>query len=134
MNNLLSKTDRKNQIINYDSFGNLTASTCTITNPFQYTGREFDSEIGLYYYRARHYDPKSGRLISEDPLQFGGGTNFYAYTEDNPTNLIDPTGLKVQKCDLHPCDENYPKNKTYLDFIRAHRADAAVIAAQLNVS
>ena len=37
----------------YDSFGNLTASTGTITNPFQYTGREFDSETGLYYYRAQ---------------------------------------------------------------------------------
>ena len=31
--------------------------TGTITNPFQYTGREFDSETGLYYYRARYYDP-----------------------------------------------------------------------------
>ena len=37
----------------YDSFGNLTASTGTVANPFQYTGREMDSESGLYYYRAR---------------------------------------------------------------------------------
>jgi len=37
----------------YDSFGNLTASTVAATNPFQYTGREFDQETNIYYYRAR---------------------------------------------------------------------------------
>jgi YD repeat-containing protein len=41
----------------YDSFGNLTASTVSLTNSFRYTGREFDTETSLYYYRARYYDP-----------------------------------------------------------------------------
>jgi RHS repeat-associated protein len=77
----------------YDSFGKLTASSGSITNPFQYTGREFDSETGLYYYRARHYDPTSGRFLSEDPLGFGGEMNFYRYVENNPVLLIDPFGL-----------------------------------------
>jgi RHS repeat-associated protein len=77
----------------YDSFGNLTASTGTITNPFQYTGREFDSETGLYYYRARYYDPMSGRFLSEDPLRFVDvGSNLYAYVGNSPTNLVDPSG------------------------------------------
>ncbi len=52
----------------YDSFGKLTASTGSLVNPFQYTARESDSETGLYYYRARYYDPRSGRFLSEDPL------------------------------------------------------------------
>ena len=43
----------------YDSFGNVTASTGTVSNPFQFTAREFDSETGFYYYRARYYDPNS---------------------------------------------------------------------------
>ena len=81
----------------YDSFGKLTASTGTVTNPFQYTGREFDSETGLYYYRARYYDPASGRFLSEDPLKFGAGVDFYAYTSNNPVNLVDPSGL-LQVC------------------------------------
>ena len=51
----------------YDSFGKLTASTGSLVNPFQYTARESDTETGLYYYRARYYDPSSGRFISEDP-------------------------------------------------------------------
>jgi RHS repeat-associated protein len=78
----------------YDAFGNLTVSTGTLTNPFQYTGRDYDPETGLRYYRARYYDPAIGRFISEDPLQFGGGdVNFYAYVGNSPTNEIDPLGL-----------------------------------------
>jgi YD repeat-containing protein len=48
------------QTYTYDSFGNLTASQGTLTNPFRYTGREFDSETGLYYYRARYYGQSVG--------------------------------------------------------------------------
>jgi uncharacterized protein RhaS with RHS repeats len=48
----------------YDSFGNMTASTGSTTNPLRYPAREFDSETNLYYYRARYYDPATGRFIS----------------------------------------------------------------------
>jgi RHS repeat-associated protein len=79
----------------YDSFGNLVASSGSITNSFRYTGREFDTETGLYYYRARYYDSASGRFLDEDPLGFGGGdVNFYGYVGQHPTMLIDPLGLK----------------------------------------
>jgi RHS repeat-associated protein len=78
----------------YDSYGNVTASTGTLTNPFQYTGREFDSETGLYYNRARYYDRNSGRFISEDPIGFSGsGPNLYGYVANNPIDLTDPSGL-----------------------------------------
>jgi RHS repeat-associated protein len=77
----------------YDSFGKLTASTGSLVNPFQYTARESDIETGLYYYRARYYDPSAGRFLSEDPLQFGGGqANLYAYVGNDPSNWIDPGG------------------------------------------
>jgi RHS repeat-associated protein len=58
----------------YDSYGNLTASTGTLVNSFRYTSRESDPETGLYYYRARYYDPNAGRFLSEDPLGSGGGS------------------------------------------------------------
>lgn len=81
----------------YDSFGKLTASTGTVTNPFQYTGREFDAETGLYYYRARYYDPQAGRFIREDPLKgISRGVNFHAYVLNNPTKLTDPSGLSAE--------------------------------------
>jgi RHS repeat-associated protein len=76
----------------YDSFGNLTASSGTLTNAFRYTGREFDSETGLYFYRARYLDSSTGRFISEDPVRFEGGTDFYAYVDNSPINEFDPFG------------------------------------------
>ena len=82
------------QTYTYDNYGNVTASTGTLVNPFQYTGREFDPETGLNYNRARYYNPATGRFISEDPLGFGGGNpNVYAYVGNNPTNYLDPIGL-----------------------------------------
>jgi RHS repeat-associated protein len=77
----------------YDSFGKLTASTGTLPNPFQFTGREFDSETGIYYYRARYYDQTAGRFVSEDPIRFKGGINFYVYAKNNPILFTDPLGL-----------------------------------------
>ncbi len=55
---------------------------------------------GTAYYRARYYDPNIGRFISEDPIGFkGSGTNFYAYTKNNPINFGDPLGLCTkQQC------------------------------------
>ena len=78
----------------YDSFGKLSASTGTLANPFQYTGREFDPETGVYYYRARYLDNNVGRFISEDPIQFRGGVNFYSYVLNSPINRTDPSGLQ----------------------------------------
>jgi len=51
------------QTYTYDSFGNLTASSGAVTNNLRYTGREFDSETGLYFYRARYYVPNPGRFL-----------------------------------------------------------------------
>ena len=64
-----------------------------MTNFFQYTGRDFDTETGLYYYRARYYDSSSGRFLSEDPIHFGAGPNSFRFVNNNPVLLIDPMGL-----------------------------------------
>ncbi len=77
----------------YDSFGNLTATTGTLSNPFRYTAREFDNETGLYFFRARYFDPQVGKFISEDPIGFSGDINVYRYSFNSPVNLDDPSGL-----------------------------------------
>jgi RHS repeat-associated protein len=78
----------------YDSFGKQTVSAGSLVNPFQYTGREFDAETGLYYYRARYYDSTTGRFLSEDPIGFtGGDVNTYRYVQNSPVNFTDPVGL-----------------------------------------
>jgi RHS repeat-associated protein len=85
------------QTYTFDSFGKQTASSGSLTNPFQYTARESDPETGLYYYRARYYDQASGRFLSEDPIGPLGGTNFYGYVGNDPIDWADLFGL--QKCD-----------------------------------
>jgi hypothetical protein len=50
---------------------------------------------GTSYYRARYYDPSTGRFISEDPIRFGGGGDFYRYVYNSPVGLSDPMGLSA---------------------------------------
>jgi RHS repeat-associated protein len=77
----------------YEPYGETRANGSNY--PFQYTGRVPVSG-GLYYYRARFYSPAIGRFISEDPLELAADLQSeYVYAKNNPINLLDPTGLKV---------------------------------------
>jgi RHS repeat-associated protein len=63
---------------------------------FEYTHKPYDSTTGLYYYGARFYDPTIARYITEDTtkgsLENPVTLNRYAYANDNPLAVIDPTG------------------------------------------
>ena len=76
----------------YEPFGTTTVAGAPSANSFQYTGRENDG-TGLYYYRARYYSPRLQRFLSEDPIGFEEGMNFYVHTYNNPVNFVDPNGL-----------------------------------------
>ncbi len=60
-----------------------------------FIGREvkLQHNCGSSDYRARYYDDDAGRFISEDPITFSGGINFYRYAKNNPGNWVDPFGL-----------------------------------------
>jgi RHS repeat-associated protein len=91
---LSNSTGSLAQTYTFDSFGNQTASSGSLTNPFQYTAREIDPETGLYYYRARYYDPQAGRFLASDPALFSGGdANLYRYVWNKSLALRDPRGL-----------------------------------------
>jgi RHS repeat-associated protein len=79
----------------YTPFGQQTATLGSQeTNPFQYTGREWDGTTGLQFSRARYYNPTLGRFVSEDPLDVGGGAaNLYEYSGDQPCIATDPLGF-----------------------------------------
>ncbi|MBL8823222.1 MAG: tandem-95 repeat protein [Planctomycetia bacterium] len=81
--------------ITYDSFGNVLSQTNpSASDRFLFTGREYNADTGLYYYRARFYNPQLGRFISQDPIKFkGGDANLYRYVGNNPLSFTDPTGL-----------------------------------------
>jgi RHS repeat-associated protein len=59
-----------------------------------FTGREFDKETGLYYYRARYYKPEIGRFLQVDTVGYQAGMNLYRYCSNNPWNSVDPLGKK----------------------------------------
>jgi RHS repeat-associated protein len=79
-------------ILTYDEYGTPASS-----NPgfFQYTGQMWLPEIGIYNYKARMYSPTLGRFLQTDPIGYGDGPNWYAYTHNDPVNGTDPLGLQV---------------------------------------
>ncbi len=85
----------------YDAYGNILDSPGTVEQSYTYTGREFDSETGLYYYRARYYDAATGRFLQKDMVGIKRGSNLYSYLRDNPSNGTDSTGLDAS---LRPYD------------------------------
>jgi len=66
------------------------------SNSTQYTGRDYDAETGLRYYRARYYDPAVGRFLTEDKVRSSLTKNLYRYVINNPVMLADPFGLTEQ--------------------------------------
>ena len=101
-----------NTYFGYNTLGGVPSPSETVANPFRYTARDYDSETGLHYYRARYYDSLFGRFLSEDPLHFNGGSfNFYPYVANNPPNYSDPDGLRIIVVGDQDC---YWKAKFYL--------------------
>ena len=77
----------------YEPFGFVSQTGAASTSSYKYTGRE-DDGTGLYYYRARYYQPRLQRFIAEDPIGFSSGdVNLYGYVSNNPIDSIDPLGL-----------------------------------------
>lgn len=96
-NTVRDLADSNGTILNhrtFDSFGSITSETNpNVDHIFAYTGREFDQETGLSYYRARYYDNKAARFVSEDPIGFEGqDANLYRYLGNSPANFVDPSG------------------------------------------
>ncbi|WP_375552746.1 RHS repeat-associated core domain-containing protein [Rhodophyticola porphyridii] len=78
----------------YDSFGQRTLVQGTEEVRYGFTSREHDARTGLIHYRARAYDPLTGRFLQRDPIGFASGDlNLYAYVENDPYNWTDPSGL-----------------------------------------
>ncbi|MFI7501793.1 RHS repeat-associated core domain-containing protein [Streptomyces sp. NPDC049687] len=83
-----------NSTYEFTADGVTKSRTGTSDNPFQFAGQYLDSTTGLYYMRARYYDPETAQFISRDPA-VTQTRQPYAYANDNPVNLSDPSGLFV---------------------------------------
>jgi RHS repeat-associated protein len=76
----------------YRPFGDISDTTVAVQNVLRFGGRELD-ESGLYFLRARYYDPRLKRFVSEDPAKLDGGINPYVYAANDPVDARDPLGL-----------------------------------------
>lgn len=92
--NIVLTDDNKNVLVRYeyDVFGAVRSEVGTSGNTRKFTGKEYESDVKLYYYGARYYDPHIGRFTQRDPA--GDGVNWYAYAYNNPLGFVDPTGLR----------------------------------------
>ncbi len=93
-------TDNAGQVVNSYAYSpeGLVGAQETIPNPFTYVGRYgvMAEGNGLYFMRARYYDPEVGRFINKDPIGYAGGDlNLYAYVGNNLINWMDPLGLQI---------------------------------------
>jgi RHS repeat-associated protein len=77
----------------YYPFGESVTSSGDEESLYQFTGKEKDSNTGLFYFGARYYDPGIGRFLSVDPLaEKSLAWSPYVYTKNNPLRFIDPDG------------------------------------------
>lgn len=79
----------------YDASGNLTQNS-VINNNILFTGREYDTEANIYFYRARSMNPKLGRFMQHDPVLYMDGMNDFSYVLNNPLIHVDFDGYKVE--------------------------------------
>ena len=104
LGSVLAMTDSSGNIVEsyrYDAWGRTTVygvngvalKSSAIGNRYCWQGREYSSQTGLYYCRARFYDPVAGRWLSNDPIGISGGFNQYVFCANNPVNFRDPMGL-----------------------------------------
>ncbi|WP_313092370.1 RHS repeat-associated core domain-containing protein [Chryseobacterium flavum] len=110
-------------------FGETMAEQMTgvYNNPYKFNAKELDEETGLYYYGARYYNPRLSIWYGVDPMAAHYASwNPYAYTFDNPINLIDPDGREPKD------DYRYNKNGTFTlikrtddDFDRIYNSDSS---------
>jgi len=107
----------------YDAFGNKINSTGTTPNNYLYRGEQYDGDLGLYYLRARYYNPATGRFMSRDPEDHAptapNQLHKYLYAGGDPVNAFDPTGRDLAEYGL----------KTDKPLVRGAAAFGACLAA-----
>jgi RHS repeat-associated protein len=96
MGNIVLATDTNGHeagTYRYTPFGRLITATGAFKSRYLFSSKEYDEEVGLYYYGYRYYQPDRGRWLTRDPIGVRGGVNLYAFVRNRSVNLYDPFGL-----------------------------------------
>ena len=93
--------------------------------PYLFNAKEFDEETGMYYYRARYYEPRLSLWMSADPMQDRyPSISTYCYTLNNPLNISDPNGADIVYVNLGGVEVHRIKNdnvyKTYIQTSKSY--------------
>jgi RHS repeat-associated protein len=93
---LTDSTGTVTDTYDYDAFGNVVNSTGTTPNSYRYGGEQYDADLGLYYLRARSFNPATGRFLTGDPypgdITAPSTLHRYTYASADPMNRRDPSG------------------------------------------
>lgn len=106
ISNVISITGASGSMLeqeSYEPFGNGPGSSLT---EYGFIGERLDPDSHLLNLNARFYDPALQRFITEDPIGATGGLNAFAYTDNDPINRLDPSGLYWCGYDWLSCASN----------------------------
>jgi len=112
-----SLTDQTGTVENeytYSAFGQELSSSGSVDNPFTWVGElgYYKEEDGRYTLRRREYDDAIARFLSEDPARFDE-ENLYPYVRNNPTSLVDPSGLEPELMFCDACTSSRVNDRPY---------------------
>jgi RHS repeat-associated protein len=113
----------------YEAFGKASGSLST---RYGFTGREYDADTKLNYYRARWYDAEQGRFLSSDPIGFNAGENFYSYVGNSPLNFTDPFGLQPMNLSETETRRRLEQCKAMRELLRREAAEGSGPAAMMS--
>jgi RHS repeat-associated protein len=122
--------------IDYAAFGAVNFETsATYGGHIKYTAREYDAATGLYFYRARFYDPVAGRFLSEDPSGFAAGDpDLYRYVSNFVTSATDPSGLEGEWQEMIRQYEQMARSPVYKETYQLAYQDIMLTAAQVGIA
>jgi RHS repeat-associated protein len=116
---LTDQTSQSIQSYLYNAFGEITQSSGSAVNPYQFSSKQFDTNSGLSYFGRRHYSAHLGRFSSQDPKGYINGLNTYAYVKNNPLRLIDILGLKCAALEESLASVYDGYNEKYAEWLEA---------------